>query len=824
MSSVAADLRYALRGLRMRPRFTAVAVLTLALGIGAATVVASTVWGVLVRPLPLRDPGSLVFLWHRTATGIVPVAAPDAALYHERVSAFDGLAFGDRVTDAMMTVGAAPPAHLRVHAVSAGFFDVLGVSVALGRSFVPDEGLVAAGSDPDTLTNLPTALVLSDLAWRRHFGADSSVIGRLVRLNGQAATVVGVLAPDFVLPLPTAAGAAGTAEAWMAMRLPLTAFRRANREQDQDSDNTGVVIARLRAGVSLRTASAEAAVAASALRAIEPRYEDAGVRAELEPVAQAAVARARPVLAALAVAVALALVTAVANLGGLFLTVAASRRREVALRLALGATPARVARVLVAESLVVGVAGGTLGVVVAAWGLSAVRAVDTLGPLLQRADLNVAGVVSGVGLSVVLGLLLGGGAVLLAFRTRGHSLLRAGRSGSPIPGSSRRRLVALQVAVTVPLLVAAGLLFRTSRALEAVPLGYRADNAFVMDVALRDPERHRSPAARTQAVVALESELDGVPDVEAVGTISRAPLSGRRWANWYARSGAADRGTQRADFRMVTPGYFDAAGTRLLAGRTFTTDENRIERRRVAIVDRTLALSLGGPAAALGQRIDFPLDGAVVSAEIVGVVEPVHFESIRDRRLPALYVPYRHEASRDLSMLVRWSGPSDAVGTAVQAAAARVDPGLVPFNLRWLSQDVARSEGPTRTALTVISGFALLAAALAVMGLVAAVGLQVAARAREFAVHVAVGAAPRDLIRLAGAEGVRVLVVGLAVGAALAVLAGRLVRGLLFSVSPVDPLTIAIAIAATAALGTVAVLVPARGATRVEPVEMLRHE
>jgi predicted permease len=824
------DLRYAVRCLRRAPAFTTVAVLTLALSSGATTAVFSVVHAVLWRPLPYADPDRLVFLWHRMETGGMQrtrISGPDVAEFRDRATLFEGFAFTNDVLDAALTAGSTTE-HARLGVVTPDFFAVLGVRAEVGRAFDPNEGVVSATVFSGTAPVPPTSIVLSHALWRGWFSEDPGVIGQTVRINGQPAIVVGVMPRGFAVPMPAGTGLAQDVDAWTPIRVPLDRFRRVDGLRDQDTDNTGAVLARLRPGVSLEGAQAELDVIAAQQRERVARYRELGMRIEAVPFRDDVVAHRRPLLLALFAAVGLVLLIACLNLANLSLARLSGRRREIAVRAALGAGRGRLVRQLMTESAVLAAVGGLGGLFIAMWAVPLLlRYLPDL-PRTGSLGVDMAALAFTMGTVAAAALVFGTVPALAGARERGDAALRPQLAvGAGHAGAHRRALVAAEIALSMVLLVGSGLMLRTLVALGRADPGFDPRNALTFRVSLRAPDRYVGPAQRAEFLRQVADRLGALPGVEAVGAIGGLPLSGASWTQPYGRADEPPEAWVRneADFRVITSGYFDAMGTRLLAGRSFTRDEDLAERRRVAIVDARMARRLA-PAAesVLGRIIAFPLDGRPVSAEIVGVVEHVRHERLdRDGR-ETIYVPYRQEASRDVSVVLRTAGRPAALTGAVRREVSRLDSLLPVYNVRTMEAYVGAAVAPTRFALALMTGFAVLAVVLGCTGLYGVLTLTVTQRTREFGIRLAVGARQADVLFGVLSEGAAVSVVGLAVGGVLSLAFARSLSGLLFGVRAADPLTFGVVGLLLGAVALAASYGPARRAARIAPMEALRHE
>jgi putative ABC transport system permease protein len=799
------DTRFALRTLRRSPGFAGAAVITLALGIGANAAVYSLVDAILLRPPPYDHPEELVVVWSSLpgSRERVPVAGPDAAVVAARSRALTEVAFTIRGVDG-----------------------ALGMAPQLGRTFEASDGPSGISTEGDAA---PPAVVLADDAWHSIFAADPGVVGREIRVNGFPATVIGVMPPAFTLALAPGAGVVTDVDAWVPLQVPLTSFHRNDgRLLDQDSDNTGVVVARLTPGSTLGDAQKEADRIAAELRTEVPTYAEAGLGFDVRPLGSDATEHARPVLLALLGGVALVLLVACLNVATLLLARGAARGRELAIRASLGADRRRLVRQLLVESgMLAGL--GLVGAVLL--GTAAVRGLAILAPASLAPAGGLALDSRAVGIAAVLAV-----AAVLAFGLApAFSPLQSGSEraalaeGSPSAGArrrSRRALVAGEVALSAVLVLCTGLFLRTVSALGDVDPGFQADGALTFRVSLRTPDRYRSPAYRAEVMHRIRADLGDLPGVRSVGLVGVLPLEGDRWTQPYGLPGQSrsEWGSSRADFRVVTSGAFEALGTRVLRGRGFTAREDLYEDERVVVVDEKLAARIAPNGSALGAVIGIPLDGSAVDARVVGVVEHIRYDHLDADGREAVYVPYRQEASRDVAFVVRTEGDPASLAAAVRSTVRRVDPAIPVFDLITLRDYVDRSVAPRRFAFALLLVFAALALLCVAVGLYGVVAFDVTRRTRDIGLRMAIGASRPRVVGGVLASGLRLGAVGLGVGILLGGLVGRALEGMLYGVAVGDPLVWCGVIAVVAAVTLVACWLPALRASRLDPTLALRTE
>ncbi len=821
------DLRIAARGLLRNPGFTLVAVCTLAIGIGANAAIYQLVDRVLIRPPAYERPDELILVWgsRRGSAERVPIQAPDAGVLAERATTLASVAFTGRPTDgALGPAGGVHPQHVVVADVTPDFFRVLGVPVARGRGFLDQSGVGASSPEGEVQAS---AVLISDDTWHRVFDGDPSVPGRTARLDGRPVTILGVMPSSFRLELPPSAGVATDVDVWVPIEVPLVSLARPNgRLIDQDSDNSGAVVGRLAPGGTLPSARDEAARIARQLRAEVPDHAASGFDLTVRPMHADATAHLRELLVALLAGAAAVLLVAYLSLSALLLARGLSREREVAVRGTLGAGPGRIARGLWSESLLLLALGGALAPWVAVaidWALTRLVTPDIA--WLAHASRPGSAVVPILAATTVGALLFGGIAVLQAgasLRSGGRGLVRS----QPARGRGREALIVVEVAVSVVLVLGATLLFRTADELRRVDLGFDPDSAVAFNVSFRAAGERRGPAERARLARSVEEAVRTLPGVEAVGLTGALPLSGRRWSQPYGLAGQtlSEWSAQRADFRVVTSGYFAAIGTRLLEGRSFTSDEDLDERERVVVVDRSLARRLAPHGSALGSVIGIPLDGEPVQARVVGVVEPVRQKDLLTPARETVYVPYRQEASRNVSFVVRTTVALREMALSIRPAVLGVDQGLAVYGMRPLSDYVRSQTGPTRFGYVLLTAYGLLCLLSAALGLYGVVAWEVGRRRHELGVRMAIGATSSRIRAAVLLDGARLAAMGTLGGTALAALTAPLLNRLLYGVSLFDPWTWVGAMALVGSVTLLACWMPARSASRLDPGQALRSD
>ncbi|HEX5725049.1 MAG TPA: ABC transporter permease [Longimicrobiaceae bacterium] len=813
MDTLLQDLRYALRTLRRSPGFAAVAVLTLALGIGANTAIFSVLQAVLLRPLPFADADRLMVFWNQYAGGGPQkgaISPSEFADYRRSLRAFESTA---AVTDwnANLT-GRGEPERVQGFIVSPNLFDVLGVRPALGRAFAPGEGVEG---------NREVA-VLSHALWQRSFGADPAVVGTTVRLNGNTYTVVGVMPPEVRFPDAPGLLFPERADLWVPRAWESFADERGNQYLR--------VVGRLREGGTAEGAAAELRALAARFQAEYPEsYPVAsGWRPVAIPLREEYVGQVRPALLVLAGAVGLVLLIACANVANLLLARSAARRREIAVRSAVGAARGRLVRQLLTESLVLALAGAVAGVALASWGVAVLARVGPRSiPRLEETtvDLRVAGFA--LAASLLTAALFGLVPALQLARPAAAVLGAAGRA-SPDRGRRRLRsfLVAAQVALAVVVLVGAGLLLRSFARLQGTDPGFDPRGVLTFQVSL-PPLRYDSLDQRVAVWDEVLGRVAALPGVRAAGGVNPLPLSGDAWsASFMVEGQPVPPGGEypHAEYAAVSPDYFRAMGISLHAGRAFT-GADRAGAPAVAVVDERLARRYWPGEDPVGKRLSLAGQPDTVFTEVVGVVEHVRAVGLHQEGEPQVYVPLLQRSNRSAYMAVSAPrGDPLRLAAAIRAEVRRADPELPIAKVATMEQVLARATADRQFSLVVLAVFAAAALLLAAVGIYGVASYLVAQRTREIGIRMALGARGADVLRLVAGEGLAVVAAGIVAGTVGALAFARLLSGLLYGLTATDPLTYLGVALLLGAVATAALLLPARRASRVDPVVALRAE
>jgi putative ABC transport system permease protein len=808
LHSIAQDVRHSLRGIARRPAFAATVIATLTLGIGANAAIFSVVNGVLLRPLAYAEPDRIVQVRHQEP--YISVSEPEFLDYRRELGAFERVAAYTQ-RNATLT-GVDEPERIAVAPVSDGFFAVLGVRALLGRTFLP----------PEDVRGAPRVVVLSEGLWRRRFGADPRLVGHEVRLEGEPVTVVGIMPDAFRFPNTDVA-------AWVPLRL--------NEAHPWTRNNHYLqLVGRLAPGATLAGATTQmAALGARWARDYPDTYFPGKPLLPMTNLIRDEVlGHARPYLLTLFGAVGFVLLIACVNVANLLLARGESRRKELALRVALGASRGRLARAALTDSAVYALVGGALGLALA-WGLT--HALVALAPedipRLDQVRLDPRVVVFTLGLSLVTGVLFGLAPALRGAREgwTHDTLKEGGRTASPARGFTRARsaLVVAEVALAVVMLSGAGLMLRSLLALQAIDLGFRADHVLTAGVDLPTKEYDSDRAVTFYET--LLARVRTVPGVRAAGAVGDLPVAGG-FSIWSILiDGMGMRSVADAPSAMpqqVTPDYFAAMRIPLVRGRTFAATD-REGAPLVAVVNETMARTLWPKRDPIGGTIRM-LNDSAPPATVVGIVKDVRSSGFQGEVPPTMYFPHAqakssaYYAPTSMSLVVRTDGDPLAVAGAVRAAVRALDRNVPVRRVRSMEQVLAGSVASRRFSTGLLAGFAALALVLAGIGIYGVISYAVSQRTFEIGVRVALGAPRWSVLGLMLGEGMRLALVGLAIGLALALCTARLIGSLLVGVSALDVPTMAGVVLALGGVALVASYVPARRAARVDPVGAMRGE
>lgn len=804
MQQLSKDFRYALRTLTRRPAFTVVAVITLALGIGANTAIFSVVNGVLLRPLSYPEPEQLVAL--REANSLrQPDAqvAPGNFLEWQRQNTVFSDVIAYRTVSYNLT-GEGVPERLLAGRVSAKTFKTLGASLILGRDFLDEED--QAGRDK--------VVIIGEGLWRRRFGSQTNIVGKTLKLSGEDFTVLGVVGGDFRLPDQK------ERELWTPI---------AFKESERNLHHARYVeaMARLKPGISLDQAQSEMTTIAARLAHSQPNAKE-GWTIKVMPVLDFAVGDAGTTLWLLFSAVGLVLLIACANVTNLLLARAASRQKEIAIRVALGAGRLRIIRQLATESLLLAFLGAVAGWPLAVWGLKALLAIAPADlPRLAAVTIDNRALLFTLAITVLTALVFGLVPALQLARTNANETLKAGGKGGGdrVAGAQRvgNFLIAAEVALALVLLVAGGLLLRTIQQLHRINPGFDDRNTLAVTVQLPD-KKYSDDRQVALFSKSLEQQVSVLPGVQAIGVTRIVPIIHDLSTGFYVegRTREPDNQLPQTNYSAVSPNYFAAMGIPVVAGRGFDDRDDR-QTARVAVISASLAQQYFPNESPIGKRINV-VTGSESYREIVGVVADVKQKGLTREIAPHVYEPFAQAPDRFLTLIVRSSSDAAALVPAIRGKVFELDPELPLQRVSTLDTVISNSIRQQRFASVVLSVFAVVALVLALAGLYGVISYSVAQRTRELGIRVALGAQVGDVLKLVLKQGMTFVVLGEVVGILGALALTRLLRGLLFGVTPTDALTFFTVAISLFVVGSLACYVPARRATKVDPLQALRYE
>ena len=906
MTRLVQDVPFGMRFLLKHPGFFAVAVLTLAIGIGANTAVFSVIHTVLMRPLPYAEPDRLVLLRHHIGSlgwSDAPLPPADVIDFRERMPALSMVAATDRTFEFNLT-GGGPPEVVRVASVSSNFFDVLGVKAELGRTFLPADGfegrsrkndhkekmLAPADSDdeharvvveskrkqadgklvdkkkyavelerrklassksepakgpdsePDAAATTGTAsgshvapdgaiaddgmmpsVVLSHGLWKRRFGSDRNVVGQKVVLNGAPSRVIGVMPAEFRLLMPENAGIPTAIDMWTADLIPYSVIGRNSPNANRR------VLGRLAPGATLAEARAQAATVSQWQRANFEYHQAGDISVDVKPMHADIVAHVRPVLLALFGAVLLVLLIACANTANLLLVQAAAREREISIRAAVGGGRRRIVRQFLTESALLAVIGGLAGLLLARWAIDLLLALRPAGlPRLETVPIDGPVLLFTAAATVVAALVFGIVPAINASRPDLNSCLKDRGACATNPGQRRLRhtIVVGEVALAMVLLVGAGLMYRSLESLEAVDLGFEPQGVLTYRISLPQVP-YDDVDKRALALAKIEAEVAALPGVKATGSTQVLPLGGQFWTSPYQvpleAEGAARAG--EADYRYVTPGFFEAFGARLLTGRLLTVEDEK-KARKVVVVDRAMAARSWPGEDPVGRVVEaMTLGGPVQEWKVVGVVESIVSEGPESGGRETLYFPYSAQnAFFSMTMVVRGSGDPKKLAAPIREIVAGFDSDLPVAGIRTMESYVRDSTAAMRFVSILLAIFAAMALLLAGIGLYGVVSAIARQRTREIGVMMAFGAGRPQILARVVRRGVTLAVLGLSIGAVAALALTRALSGLFPGIPNTDPLTYLVVGGVLLLVTILASLLPAHRAARTDPIQALRYE
>jgi len=800
------DLRYALRTLLKKPGFALIAVTTLALGIGASTAIFTVVDAALLRGLPYKSPEQLYHLWEKRPQQEFSqreFSYPDYQDYQQNaaleIAAYTG---GGGIMS-----GRGEPERVFSPSATANFFSLLGVEPVIGRTFQPGED--KPGSQ--------RVAVLTYGMWQRRFGGDTGIIGQSLTLNGESFTVIGVLPASFQFALRQA-------DLW----LPYQPTEAQLTRRFMHGTN---VIGRLRSGVSIEHAQAELSVIAKRIEQ-EHNESHAGTGVRLVPLQEQFVGNVKPILLVLLAAVGFVLLIACANVASLLLTRSLSRQKEVAIRAALGASRWRVIRQMLTESVLLSLAGGMAGLLIAYWGVDALVALlpdsqlNSL-PFLKSLHIDTRILGFSFGLSLLTGMVFGLAPALQSSRLDLNEVLKEG--GRTTSGGARQRLrsalVMSEIALAVVLLVGAGLMMKSLLRLLQTNVGFNPNNVLTMTVALPS-SKYSEPTALLSFHQQLKERIQSLPGVSGTGTVNILPLQGGNTTRFLVEGDPIPAPGQEieANFRVVDETYFQTLGVPLMAGRVFD-ERDKADAPGVVIIGKTVADRLFAGRDPIGRRINY----ASVQGPpdlIVGVVGDVKIAGLDEVIKPVLYYPYRQGPSMTTNLVVRTNADPSLLATAIRNETRNLEPDVALFSVREMEELIADSPAAflRRFPALLIGIFAGIALLLASIGIYGVVSYSVSQQTHYIGVRMALGAQTSDILKMVLKQGLTLALAGMALGVAAALGLMRLLRSLLYEVQVNDLETFAFVVGTLFAVALLACYVPARRATKVDPLVALRYE
>lgn len=810
------DLRYAARKLAGTPGFTVTAVLTLAVAIGATTAMFSIVDRTLLQPLPYPRPERLVLLESTDPKGHpMPASRMDLRDYDTRTHDFSESAVVDAGESMAFTQPGLAAVRLSTARVGASFFSMLGEPILRGRGFV-------AGEDEQSA---PKVVVLSSLAWQRHFGGDPSVIGRTLTLDGSAYEVVGIAAPGFTYPR--------SPDVW----IPAT-WRDFESGDKARGMHSIIAIGRLRQGASIESARRDIQSVAAQLSREFPKH-DSKIGGYLQPFREYLVGDVRHALWAMFGAVAFVLLIAIANIANLFLVRAEAREAEIAVRTALGASRRRLVRQLVTESLLLATFGAVLGALLASWVVDAVRALapETL-PRLNELTLDGRALAFTAAIAIGSGLIFGLVPALHAGASDIAQMLRERSRGSTRSGARVRNvLIVTEMALAVVLLVGAGLLIRSFERLVHVDTGFSAEQLVVFDAALSG-KKYDYDGPVIHFVEAVQQRLAALPGVQRVGIAGNRPMDPDptfEASTSFTIDGATkpEKGSE-PESRLIpsSPSLFRALGMQLVRGRTLEDNDNRTSAVPVIVINEELASRYFPGQDPIGKHLTFgiahdtaagPGDTLRTRGEIVGIVRNLKMGSLSEHPAPATFVPY-NLLPLGVTFVIRTTSPLPALARAIRSEVRAVDPNVPLYELGTMDEAMSESVAQPRFYTLLLGVFAAVALMLATLGVYGVIAYAVSQRTREFGIRIALGATSAAVSRVVLRRGIVLAATGMLVGIAGALAMTGVIRSLLFDVPATDPITFIGAIVVLSGAAVLASWLPARRAARVDPVIAMRAE
>jgi len=808
------DLRFASRLFAKKPGFTAIAVVTLALGIGANTAIFTVVHSVLIQALPYPQADRLAVVWSIFGSeGRGPASGPELVSLRERSRLIEE--FGGIWAQSGALTGEGEPEHVRLGLVTSNFLSMLAAKPQLGRFFLPEEqGTYSA-----------RAVILSDALWRHRFGADPRLIGQSVRLNGHPVTVAGVMPANFKIIFPEGSSVPAEMDAFVPFD--------SNLAEDPRDQCYIRVIGRLRKGATIPQAQAELDSIASQLRSEFTVFSEQALGLQVVALHGDVVRNVRPPLLALFGGVGLVLLIACANVANLLLSRTNERLKEITLRTAVGASRGRVIRQLLTECVLLSCLGGAAALLLGSWAMKLLLSLRPAGmESLAATTLSLPVFGFTLTVSILAGILFG---LAPALGTTARNLVESLKEGGRTVAAARHRprnvLVATEVALGFVLLAGAGLLLQTLASVLRVNPGFNSQHVMTVRLSVSGV-KYQAPESAIRFFRELQKNLSATKGIESVGVISHLPFDDTlpNWYSYYWPEGApkTEQNTVMADYRSILPGYFSSLGAQLIAGRDFDPIDVQ-EDRAIAIVDDNLAERTWPGASAIGRKLsiedgNFRPDAARENIEVVGVVQHIQSHSLTDQVRGQIYVLYPRAVRAHMALTVKSNIDPQSLVRLIRGEVAKLDKDMPVYGILPLNDYVEIARRPTRFISTLAGSMAAIAVLLASSGIYGLASYSVLQRTTEIGIRMALGARPREVFAMILRQNVLPVLSGLVVGLGLSLALTPLLSRLLFGVRPGDPATMAAAGVLLFSVGALACCLPARRATRLDPIDALRHE
>ncbi len=804
------DLRFGLRMLAKNPGFTTVAILTLAIGIGANTAIFSVVHSVLLRPLPYPNPDRLALVWSIFGKeGRAPASGPELVSLRERGHLFEE--FGGIWAQSGALTGEGEPEHVKLGLVTSNFLSLLSTQPQLGRFFLPEE----QGSSSAKV------IILSDSLWRRRYGAKGNITGQSLRLNGRAYVVVGVLPKDFRIIFPDGASVPPDMDAY----IPFSS----NLAQDPRDQAYIRIIARLRKGVTIPQAQAELDGIATQLRSEFTEYSEQELGLQVVPLHSDVVRNLRPAVLALFAGVSLVLWIACANVANLWLSRANQRQKEITVRSAIGASRGRVIRQLLTESILLSFFGGAAALLIGWWALNLLLSLRPAGmEKLGSIGLDPAVLGFTAAVTLVTGILCGLAPAIGATKVNlAESLKERGRAIAAGKQYPRKLLVVCEVSLGLVLLIGAGLMAQTFARLLRVDPGFQSGHVLTFRISIAGV-KYQTPESAINFLRDLQRNLSATGGIDSVGVVSHLPFDDTlpNWYSYYWPEGAPkkEQNTVMADHRSVFPGYFQSLRVKFIAGRDFDQFD-LAGNRPVAIIDDAIAERAWPNTGAVGKKLNVENGNFVRdTVEVIGVVKHPQYHSLTDQVRGQVYLLYPRALRQHMALTVRSTADPLTAVPIIRREVAKLDGDMPVYGIQPMEDFLAKVRRETRftTMLSgVMAGIALL---LACTGIYGVVSYSVQQRTGEIGVRMALGAQSLEVLKMIMRQSMAPVVLGVVIGFLLSLVVTPLLSSLLFGVRPVDPITIVAGCAAVLGVGVLACYLPARRAVRIDPIVALRCE